>query len=158
MSKQTRKESNKVVSLIKANNAEFYISTVDLKDNSDDVLTAVEVINRIIKDQSKYKLKPAYMIISAGKKLITVVAYVPSELSERLSHDEWIRQSVIGLSKGTFDSGYGYTRVIIEDDTPYKSKDMISGNGFAYLTKKGCISDDESSEDDFIGFEDLDNF
>ena len=158
MSKQTRKEGNKVVSLIKANNAEFYISTVDLKDNSDDVLTAVEVINRIIADQSKYKLKPAYMIISAGKKLITVVAYVPPELSERLSHDKWVHKSVIGLSEGTFDSGDGYTRVIIEDDTPFKSKDMISGNGFAYLTKKGCIGDDESSEDEFIGFDDLDNF
>ena len=150
MSKQSRKAGDKVARLIKTNNAEFYIADVDLKDNSDDVLNAVETINRTLG-----KMKSAYIIISGGKNIITVVGYVPSELSDRISHDEWVHKSVIGFSEGVFDSGDNYTRVIIKSETPFKLIDMVRGNGFAYLNKCGCMGDDESSEEDFIGFDDL---
>ena len=149
MSKQSRKEGNKVACLIKANKAEFYITDVDLKDNSDDVLNSIKTITRTLG-----KLKSAFMIISGGTKVVTIVAYVPSELSDKIDHNEWVRKSIVGLPEGKFDTGDNYTRAVIEADTPFKLKDMVRGNGFAFLTKKGCMGDEESSEE-FIGFDDM---
>ena len=149
MSKRSRKEGNKVASLIKANKAEFYIADVDLKDNSEDVLSSVETITKTLG-----KHKAAFMILSAGTKVITVLTYVPDEIKSKLDHEKWIKKSTIGLPEGTYDNYNNYTRFVTEAPTPFKLIDMVRANGFAYLNKMGCLGDEESSEE-FIGFDDL---
>ncbi len=150
MSKKSRKEGTKVANLIKANKAEFYIADVDLGDNSKDVVLSTETVNRTLG-----KFKSAYMLISAGTKVITVIVYVPSELSDKINHKEWVEKSVVGLPEGNYDITDNYTSVVIEADTPFKLKDMVRGNGFSYLKKQGCMEEeDEDSSEEFIGFED----
>lgn len=148
MSKQYRKEGDKVARLIKTNKAEFYIADVDLEDNSDDVILTVDVINRTLG-----KTKAAYMIISAGIKIATVLAYVPPELKEKLDHTDWVRQAIQGLLITKETSEECYTCVIVEADTPFKLKDIIRSNGFVYLSKSGCMEKEESEEE--FGFDDI---
>ena len=152
MSKKSRKEGAKVANLIKANKAEFYIADVDLGDNSKDVVLSIETLNRTLG-----KFKSAYMLISAGTKVITVVAYVPPVLCDKIDHKEWVEKSVIGIgndeSKGNYDISSDHTSVVIEANTPFKLKDMVRGNGFSYLKKQGCMEEEEDS-DEFIGFDD----
>lgn len=149
MSKKARKEGNRVACLIKANKAEFYIADVDLNDNADHVLVAVENAKRTLG-----KVRAAFMVISAGVKILTVVAYVPDELADRISSDDWVNKSLLGLPEGKKDGDKNYTRVVVEVSTPFKLKDVVRGNGFAFLTKHGCMGDEESSEE-FIGFDDM---
>ena len=146
MSKKARSEGNRVAGLIKANKAEFYIADVDLGDNSSDVSLAVEVVKKTLG-----KTKAAFMLISAGIVCATVVSYVPLELEEKLNSEQWINESVKNISGKVDKKGFCS---IITADTPFKLKDMIRSNGFSYLTKQGCMGDEESSEE-FIGFDDL---
>ena len=149
MSKKSRKEGNRVACLIKANKTEFYIADVDLDDSSDDVVGAM---NSIVKTLGK--VRAAFMIISAGIKVITILSYVPDELGEKLDKDLWLKKSIIGLPDGITDSGDNYVRTVVETTTPFKLKDMVRGNGFAYLTKLGLMGDEESSEE-LPDFDDL---
>lgn len=148
MSKQYRKEGDRVARLIKTNKAEFYIADVDLEDNSDDVILTVDVINRTLG-----KTRAGFMIISAGVKYATVLAYVPPELKEKLNHNEWVKHSVNGLGNIKETNEECYTCVIIEEDTPFKLKDIIRSNGFVYLSKHGCMEKEESEEE--FGFDDI---
>ena len=149
MSKKARKEGNRVACLIKANKAEFYIADVDLNDNPDFILAAVECVKKTLG-----KKRCAFMIISAGVKLLTVITYVPDEFSERISGEKWLKESLLGLPEGKYDEGDNYFRSVTEANTPFKLKDMVRANGFAYLNKTGCI-ENESSSEEFIGFDDL---
>lgn len=147
MSKKARKEGNKVASLIKANKAEFYIADVDLGDNFKDVIAALNCSVRTLG-----KMRSAFMIISAGVKYLTVVCYVPNEFKDRISSKEWLEKSIVGL-EGEMNEEENYTSVMIEVETPFKLKDMVRGNGFAFLNKTGCL--EEESSEEFIGFDDF---
>ncbi len=149
MSKKARKEGNRVACLIKANKAEFYISDVDLGDNPDHVMVAVQNIKRTLG-----KMRSAFMVISAGIKFLTVVAYVPPELEDRISSKEWLNESLLGIREGKETIGENYTQIVIKTDAPFKLKDMVRGNGFAFLSKHGLM--EEESSEEFIGFDDFD--
>jgi len=147
MSKKSRKEGNRVACLIKANKTEFYISDVDLGDNSDDVVSAVQNAKRTLG-----KMKSSFMVISGGVKNLTVVAYVPDEHKDIISSQKWVNESLIGLPKGEEDEGENYTRIIVKNiNTPFKLIDTVRGNGFAYLNKNGCMEDESS--DEYMDFE-----
>ncbi len=149
MSKKSRSEGNRVASLIKANKAEFYIADVDLDDNTNDVTNAVTTIIKTLG-----KMRAAFMVVSAGIKVLTVIAYVPTELQDRINASDWLGEAVKGLPVGTL-SGDDHIRIsAIDVDTPFKLKDMVRSNGFKYLTDKGCMGEEESS-DEFIGLDDL---
>ena len=149
MSKKSRSEGNRVANLIKANKAEFYIADVDLDDNTNDVTNAVTTIIKTLG-----KMRAAFMVISAGTKVLTVVAYVPTEIQDRINASDWISQAITGLPVGTLSGDNYIRRNVIEVDTPFKLKDMVRSNGFKYLTDKGCMGEEESS-DEFIGLDDL---
>lgn len=148
MSKKSRKEGNRVASLIKANKTEFYISDVDLDDNSKDVISCM---NSVVKTLGK--CRASFMLISAGTKVLTVVAYVPNELSQSIDHGEWINKSLLGLNILSTETENNYTTAIVDVEFPFKFKDTVRGNGFRYLSKKGLMEDDESSEEEYFGFD-----
>ena len=147
--KKARSEGNRVACLIKANKAEFYIADVDLEDEMDHVVSCVESARKTLG-----KLKTAFLLISAGTVRLNVVGYVPPELSDTIDIKEWINaavRNIPGEQTVTDDEYYG---VSIEADTPFKLKDMVRSNGFAYLKKEGLMNDEESSEE-FVGFDDI---
>jgi len=152
--KQARSEGNKVACLIKANKAEFYIADVDLEDNSDDVKTASETVVKTLG-----KTRSAFMLISAGVKNITVLVYVPSELSDRIDAEEWLQTSVKNLTPLNQNLTTSEVEnkkdgmIVIEADTPFKLKDIVRSNGFKFLNDKGLIKPE--SDEEFIGFEDF---
>ena len=144
MSKKARSEGSKVAGLIKGNKAEYYIADVDLEDDSNDVKASVEAT---VKTLGKYKA--AFMVISAGIKCLTVVVSVP-EGFDKINSSEWLTNSIKDISGDTvFDSNM----VIITADTPFKLKDIVRSNGFAYLNKMGCMGEEDSEE--FVGFDDI---
>jgi hypothetical protein len=142
--KEARAEGDKVARLIKTNGSQYYIADVNL-NLLDDMLSAVGVINQKLGDA-----KVGYMIISvsAGDKNLFVVTYVNPELKEHLQGDLWLQASVkdFKCEFGSSDDMYWAT---VETDSPFKMKDVVRGNGFAYLTKNGCM-DEESSDDCFF--------
>ena len=148
MSKKARKEANRVASLIKSNKAEYYITDTDLGDNSNDVLSAAKNVNK-----SLGKFKSAFMILSAGKTKLTVVVYVPNELSDKIDLNEWTRKSLIGLTTASQVMEDMYVITTIESDRPFKLIDTVRGNGFAHLNRTGCI--EEESSEEFVGFDDI---
>ena len=155
MSKKSRKEGNRVACLIKANKTEIYIADVDLGDNTKDVLAAS---NSVVKTLGKKRA--AFMLVSAGIKVITVLAYVPDELLEKLDPSTWLHKSVTGVVVGQKNDNENSdtdncVMTVIEAETPFKLKDAVRSNGFAHLNKLGLTGDDEESSEEFIGFDDL---
>ena len=151
MSKKVRSEANRVACLIKANKAEYYIADMDLEDNTSDVVDSVPLINKTLG-----KLKSCYLLISAGVEKLIVVGYVPIELSDNISIEEWVNESVKNITgnieKSEVDNGCFW--VCITTDTPFKLKDIVRSNGFAYLKTHELLNEEESSEE-FVGFDDI---
>ena len=153
MSKKSRKEGNRVACLIKANKTEFYIADVDLDDNTKDVLAAVTSVTKTLG-----KMRAAFMLVSAGTKTLTVACYVPDELVSKLESQEWLCKALIGITNNTnnivqIESTY---YISIDIELPFKLKDMVRGNGFAYLKKLDLMADaEEESSEEFIGFDDF---
>jgi len=141
--KEARAEGEKVSRLIKTNGSQYYIADVNL-NLLDDMTSAVEVINKKLGTT-----KAGYMIISAGEQdgHLFVVAYVNPELKEYLQADLWLQASVKDF-KCDFGKSDEVYWVKVETDSPFKMKDVVRGNGFAYLTKNGCM--DEESSDELI--------
>ena len=115
MSKKARKEGNRVASLIKGNKAQFYVADVNLNDSYDDVVAAMENTKRTLG-----KMRSAFMLISAGTKMITIVVHVPEELTGRIDANDWITASIFGLPEGKQDEGENYIRIIIEPTMLFK--------------------------------------
>lgn len=143
MSKKARSEGARVAGLIKANKAQFYIADVDLEDDSKDVLASLE---SVIKTLGKTKCD--FLLISAGVTNLTVAC---SGENAR----EWLLSSVSGISTDQEPTCHeNVSTISINIDTPFKLKDIVRANGFAYLKQKGFMDVDESSEE-FVGFDDL---
>lgn len=151
MSKKARSEGNRVASLIKSSKSEFYTTDVDVKDNPDDMLIAMNSVKNTLG-----KTKAGFMLIAGGDKLLIVNAYVPDELKDKLSFDNWLNNSISGLKKENMISvdGDNYKQVSFEIEFPFKVKDIVRSNSFVYLGKNGCMEEEESSEE-FIGFDDI---
>jgi len=146
MSKKARSEGNKVASLIKSNKTEYYIADVDLEDDTDDVKIALDLT---VKTLGKYK--SAFMLISAGVKCLTVVVHVP-DCYDKINSQDWINESVKNITgERIMDKNF----IVITTDTPFKLKDTVRANGFAYLKKHKCMDNDDESSEEFVGFDDL---
>lgn len=153
-SKKARKEGNRVAQLIKANKTEFYIADVDLEDETKDVIDSITCTIKTLG-----KARAAFMLVSAGTKTLTVACYVPDELVDKIDSKEWLSKALVGINNDgiTQDETSNNTfYVSVDIELPFKLKDMVRGNGFAYLKKLGLMADaeDESSEE-FIGFDDF---
>ncbi len=145
MSKISRKEGNRVACLIKKNKAEYYITDVNISSKAD----LISTLNSTIKTLGKFK--SAFTLIGASKEEILVLCYVPDE--NRFSSQEWIEACSLGIT-GIQEKDSNYCVFVGIVDFPFKVKDIIRGNGFAFLNKKGCM-EDESESEEFIGFDDI---
>ena len=152
MSKKSRKEGNRVACLIKANKTEFYIADVDLDDNTKDVITCIASVVKTLG-----KVRAAFMLVSGGTKTLTVACYVPDELTEKIDAKEWLSKALIGINNaGVKTSNKSTSYISVDIELPFKLKDMVRGNGFAYLKKFGLMEDaEEESSEEFIGFDDF---
>ncbi len=152
MSKKARSEGNRVACLIKSAKSEFYTTDVDINENSNDMLVAMENVKKTLG-----KMKSAFMLISGGDNLLVVVAYVPEELN-KITSQNWVNNSIVGLERDdkqdVIKIGDNYTLIEIKVGFPFKIKDIVRSNSIAFLTKSGCMNDEESSEE-FIGFDDI---
>ena len=153
-SKKARKEGNRVAQLIKANKTEFYIADVDLDDDTKDVIGGVTCTAKTLG-----KVKAAFMLVSAGTKTLTVACYVPTELNDKIDSKEWLSKALVGIDYDSIvhdDTDTNTSYVSIDIELPFKLKDMVRGNGFAYLKKLGLMADaEEESSEEFIGFDDF---
>jgi hypothetical protein len=151
MSKKARSEGNRVACLIKSSKAEFYTTDVDVDDNPDDMLIVMESVRKTLG-----KMKSSFMLIAGGDKFLIVNAYIPDELKDRMSFDNWVNNSIVGLKIENMITvnGDNYKQVTFETDFPFKTKDVVRSNSILYLSKNGCMCEEESSEE-FIGFDDI---
>jgi hypothetical protein len=144
MSKQSRKEGNKVACLIKKNKAEYYISDVDISSRNDLVSTMTNI------NKTLGKFKSSYIIIGNNKTQIFVLACSQNDIPFTI--EEWVKASTLGTD-GEIEITDNYCVFTGTADFPFKLKDTIKGNGFAFLNKHGCMEESESEE--FIGFDDI---
>lgn len=144
MSKQSRKEGNRVACLIKKNKAEHYISDVDIS-SKELLISTMESINKTLG-----KFKSSYIIIGCSDKQIFVLSCMLKE--NVFTPEEWVTASTLGV-EGDIKVVDNYCIFVGEAEFPFKLKDTIRGNGFAFLNKQGCMEDSESEE--FIGFDDI---
>lgn len=146
MSKKSRSEGNRVAMAIKANKSAFYISDVDLEDNSEDVFTSATSVRKTLG-----KLTSAFLIISAGVKNLIVVADVPED--KGVSAKDLLLESLVGISTElTEDSTDRLAKAVIEIETPFKLKDTVRSSAFAYLRKIGQIEEESEEEELFYEF------
>ena len=151
MIKQSRKEANRVASLIKAAKTDFYVADIDLEDDSNDVEASIELILKTLG-----KVRAAFAIISAGTTKITLATYVPEEMTDKISHQTWAQEStknIQGTDQQTNTTSF-YTLISKNVDMPFKLKDTLRSMCFTYLKKIGALEEEESSEE-FIGLDDL---
>ena len=151
MSKKARSEGNRVAGLIKSNNAKVYTADVEVNDNPDDMLIVMESVRKTLG-----KMKSAFMLIAGGNKFLIVNAYVPDELKTELSFVHWLDECIKNLDKENVitQNGENYKQVSFQIEFPFKVKDMVKSQSFAYLKGNGFVDDEESSEE-FIGFDDI---
>ena len=151
-SKKANKEGSKIAAAIKGQKAEFYIADVQLEDSEVDVLGAVK--NAI---RTMGKFHSTFMVISAGVKVIIVAVHVADESKERIDGKGFLAAGVFGLKgeANIVDDVEGTDfHVTIAMETPFKFKDTVRANGFAYLKKNGLIVEDEESSEEY-NFDDI---
>lgn len=145
MSKKARSEGNRVAMAIKANKSPFYISDMDLDDDSADVFVACESVRKTLG-----KLTSGFLVISAGVKNLIVVADIPED--KELSARDFLLASLSGISETlTEDSTDRLAKAVVEIDTPFKLKDVVRASAFAYLRKNGKV-EEESEEEEYYDF------
>ena len=144
MSKKARSEGNRVACAIKANKAPFYISDVDLEDNVEDVVACSVAVRKTLG-----KSQAGYMIISAGVTTLTVVVDLID--SSKLSAKDWLSFSLVGISDSYSQEGNNasFAKALITIDTPFKLKDIVRANAFAFLRSCSLLEDEESEEEYF---------
>lgn len=151
MSKKARSEAQRVVVAIKGNKAEYYVADVDLEDDSNDVY---ETANLVRKTLGKHKCN--FMLISAGVKNLTVCVdwnrAPPTDSSElpvlaqgEVNACDWLNASIENIVSLHSND----TKISIEIDTPFKLKDTVRANAFAFL-KKNALLEEESEEEEFF--------
>lgn len=155
MSKKARSESQKVFAAIKGNKAEYYVADVDLEDDSNEVY---ETANLVRKTLGKHKCN--FMLISAGVKNLTVCvdwnrapptdsSEFPSQNTQTLESGvnacDWLNASIENIVSLHSND----TKISIEIDTPFKLKDTVRANAFAFL-KKNALLEEESEEEEFF--------
>lgn len=145
--KKARSEGTRVAMAIKATKADFYVSDVDLDDQSIDVIMAAESIRKTLG-----KLQSGFMVISAGVTHLIVVVDVPTEKTDKLSAKTWLLEGLKGITtEVTDDSTDTLAKAIVAIDTPFKLKDAVRSTAFAYLRKYGLL-EEESEEEDIYEF------
>lgn len=142
MSKKARSEGNRVAQLIKANKAEYYVADVDLEDSLEEVLGASESVRKMLG-----KFSSNYILISAGvKNLIVVVNMINGEI---FSENEWLSNSLTNISVENTNNNNNNNQIVVEIDTPFKYKDVVRSNAFAFLRQKNLLQEEESEEEYF---------
>jgi hypothetical protein len=150
MSKQSRKEGNNVAMAIKASKTEYYVSDVALEDSEADAVAASESVRKTLG-----KFAASYMLITAGVEKLIVIINIHNQQAENISAKEWLQSSIIGIGKDTDiseDSTDTFAKAVITIDTPFKLKDSVRGNAFAFLRKKKLLVEESDEEEDY-GFE-----
>jgi aspartyl/asparaginyl-tRNA synthetase len=150
MSKKARKEGNRVAVIIKANNASFFVSDVDLDDNINDVVVATNLVRKTLG-----KLKSSFMILSGGTKVLTAIVDVPKEKQDIINAKSWLEKSLININGEVQidkDSNGLYAKGIVNMEFPFKFIDTVRANAFNYLRQHSLLEDDESSEGEFLDF------
>ena len=142
MSKKSRSEGNRVAMAIKANKSSYYISDVDLEDNYEDVLAAATSVRKILKE-----LPSGFLLISAGIVRITVIV---DTKNKDLSAKEWLTAAMSEITY-QIDGDDDYAKTTIEIDTPFKLKDIVRGQAFAFLRKNGEL-EEESEDEEYYEF------
>lgn len=167
MSKKSRSEAQRVVSAIKGNKAEYYVADVDLEDEADEVYETAKIARKTL---GKHQCN--FMLISAGVKNLTVCVDwkisppVDSNSDENITpviqnnlnpvennRDErnlvngcdWLNASL----KNIVSLHSNDTKISIEIDTPFKLKDIVRANAFAFL-KENNFLEEESEEEEFF--------
>ena len=149
MSKKAGSEGNRVATAIKSNKSPFYTADVDLEDDPADVDKAAESVRRTLG-----KLPAGFMLISAGVKNLIVVVNIPAEKVATISAKTWLIASLEGISTTISDESTDtLAKAVIEIDTPFKLKDIVRSNAFAYLRKCGQL-EEESEDEEFFGLDD----
>ena len=139
--KKARSEGNRVAMLIKANKAEYYVADVDLEDEIKDVEAAAVAVRKTLG-----KVKSNFILISAGiKNLIVLVDMLDSS---KITAKEWLAAS-LGSIHQTAEEGELSAKEVVELDTPFKYKDIVRSNSFAFLRKVGLLEEEESEEEYF---------
>lgn len=142
MSKKARSEGNRVATLIKANKAEYYVADVNLEDDSNDVYSAAISVRKTLG-----KFPSNFILISAGVKNLTVV--VDLSPTSKITPKEWLEASLYSITETfTFDNEIS-GKVVVEMETPFKFKDIVRSNAFAYLRKMNLLEEEESEEEYF---------
>ena len=150
MSKKARSEGNRVAMAIKASKSPFYVSDVDLEDSEQDVIACLEAARKTLG-----KNPASFMIISAGIKNLTVAVSIHESRNETTAKS-WTTSSLVGIGNG---DGSGINEVsdqmahaCVEIETPFKLKDTVRANSFAYLRKHNLLDEESEEEDEYYEF------
>jgi len=142
MSKKSRSEGNRVAMAIKANKSSYYISDVDLEDNYEDVITSAVSVRKTLG-----KFSSGFLIISAG---VTHLSVVVDTKDKDISAVEWLTSSLSNIT-GEIEGDNDFAKSSVEIETPFKLKDVVRGQAFAFLRSKGEL-EEESEEEEYYDF------
>ena len=140
MSKKARSEAARVASLIRANKAEYYIADIEL-DDSTEIVATVELVNKTLG-----KWKCAFMLIYANATSLTTAVYVPSEFQHKIDMNDW-QDAIESVNPGQYAIWSDRSVRELKSDDAFKLKDAVRAVGFKYLKDRGCLGEDDSSDD-----------
>ena len=148
MSKVARSEGNRVAMAIKATKAPYYVSDVSLEDSDVDVLAASESVRKTLG-----KFASSFMIISAGVTNLIVTINIHDEQAASISAKEWLQESLKGISDTiSDDSTATFAKAVITIECPFKLKDIVRANAFAYLRKQKLLIEESDDEEEIFDF------
>lgn len=148
--KKASSEGNRVACAIKANKSKWYVSDVDLEDDSQAVEKCAESVRKTLG-----KVVSGFLLISAGVKNLIVVLNVPASLQNDVNCLEFFEssmQNVHGVKVVKRDEtvlNYYSVSCVVEIDTPFKLKDVVRSSAFEYLRKKGLVEEESEEEENY---------
>ena len=147
------KEGERVAAIAK--DLEWYIADVDLADNISDLGKAAKTIT----DKAS---NTGILLLTAGKKNLLALAIVPESRKSVVSAKEILDAALTDFSVETKELPSGGVLGTVKADEeknvfPIKVKDTARANASAFMQKKGCFGEDDSSDDE-VAFGDDDTF
>jgi hypothetical protein len=149
MSKKSRSEGNRVAMAIKASKSSFYVSDVDLEDSEKDVIASAEAVRKTLG-----KNEASFMIISAGVTKLIVAVNIHESKTGDTTAQAWLKSSLTGIIDAAVDeaSTDNVAHACVEIETPFKLKDQVRANAFAYLRKHKLLEEESDDEDEYFDF------
>lgn len=99
------------------------------------------------------------MLFSAGVEALTIVAYVPEVLQEKIKANEWIAAVAEAsgsevIPGGTAGAAQAIGKAVPQQKFPIKMKDDALAKAFQYLRERNCFPEDDDDDDDDYAFGD----